>query len=75
MRKKLNFSKLLSELELKHKILEGEELHQRLGSSYYCMGLWTEGGILLQPAKLARGMVENLPEQVELYENTPVLNW
>jgi len=74
-KKLLNFSKLLSELELKHKILEGEELHQRLGSSYYCMGLWTEGGILLQPAKLARGMVENLPEQVELYENAPVLNW
>ena len=39
------------------------------------MGLWTEGGILLQPAKLARGMVENLPEQVELYENAPVLDW
>ena len=70
-----NFSKLLTELELKHKIIEGEELHQRLGSSYYRMGLWTEGGIMLQPAKLARGMVENLPEQVELFENTPVLNW
>ena len=73
--KLLIFSKLLSELKLKHKILEGEELHQRLGSSYYRMGLWTEGGIMLQPAKLARGMIEKLPEQVELYENTPVLNW
>ena len=74
-KKLLNFSKLLSELKLKHKILESEELHQRLGSSYYRMGLWTEGGIMLQPAKLARGMIEKLPEQVELYENTPVLNW
>ncbi|MBC8258025.1 MAG: FAD-binding oxidoreductase [SAR324 cluster bacterium] len=74
-KKLLNFSKLLSELELKHKILEGEELRQRLGSSYYRMALWTAGGVMLQPAKLARGMLDKLPEQVELFENSPVLSW
>ena len=73
--KLINFSKLLNELELNHKIIEGEELLQRLGSSYYRMGLWTEGGVTLQPAKLVRGMVEKLPQQVELYENSPVINW
>ena len=74
-KKILNFSKLLTELKLSHKILEGEELQQRLGSSYYRMGLWTEGGVMLQPAKLARGMIEKLPQQVELFENSPVINW
>ena len=74
-KKILNFSKLLTELELKHKILEGEELRQRLGSSYYRMGLWTEGGVMLQPAMLARGILEKLPGQIELYENSPVINW
>ena len=74
-KKILNFSKLLTELELNHKILEGEELRQRLGSSYYRMGLWTEGGVMLQPAMLARGILEKLPGQVELYENSPVINW
>mgnify|MGYP003684760719 FL=1 len=74
-KKILNFSKLLTELELNHKILEGEELRQRLGSSYYRMGLWTEGGVILQPAMLARGILEKLPGQVELYENSPVINW
>ncbi|MEC9460776.1 MAG: FAD-binding oxidoreductase [SAR324 cluster bacterium] len=71
----LNFSKLLTEMDLNHNILEGKELRQRLGSSYYRLGLWTEGGVMLQPAKLARGMLEKLPQQVELFENSPVINW
>ena len=74
-KKILNFSKLLAEMDLNHNILEGNELRQRLGSSYYRLGLWTEGGVMLQPAKLARGMLEKLPQQVELFENSPVINW
>jgi len=74
-KKILNFSKLLTEMDLNHNILEGKELRQRLGSSYYRLGLWTEGGVMLQPAKLARGMLEKLPQQVELFENSPVINW
>ena len=74
-KKILNFSNLLTEMDLNHNILEGKELRQRLGSSYYRLGLWTEGGVMLQPAKLARGMLEKLPQQVELFENSPVINW
>ena len=74
-KKILNFSKLLAEMDLNHNILEGKELRQRLGSSYYRLGLWTEGGVMLQPAKLARGMLQKLPQQVELFENSPVINW
>ena len=74
-KKILNFSRLLAEMDLNHNILEGKELRQRLGSSYYRLGLWTEGGVMLQPAKLARGMFEKLPQQVELFENSPVINW
>lgn len=62
-------------MDLNHNILEGKELRQRLGSSYYRLGLWTEGGVMLQPAKLARGMLEKLPQQVELFENSPVIYW
>ena len=74
-KKILNFSRLLAEMDLNHNILEGKELRQRLGSSYYRLGLWTEGGVMLQPAKLARGMLQKLPQQVELFENSPVINW
>ena len=69
------FSKLLQELELQHRLLEGNELKQRLGTSYYTQALWTAGGIMLQPAKLARAYIDILPANVTLYENSPVLTW
>ena len=74
-KKILNFSRLLAEMDLNHNILEGKELRQRLGSSYYRLGLWTEGGVMLQPAKLARGMLAQLQQPVDLFENSHVINW
>ncbi|HIG36327.1 MAG TPA: FAD-binding oxidoreductase [Oceanospirillaceae bacterium] len=69
------FSQLLAELDLDHRILEGAELKQRLGTRYYTQALWTAGGIMLQPAKLARGYINILPDNVSLFENSPVLTW
>ena len=69
------FSELLKELELEHRLLEGSELKQRLGTSYYTQALWTAGGIMLQPAKLVRAYIDILPANVTLYENSPVLTW
>jgi len=70
-----HFSELLQELELEHRLLSGAELNQRLGTSYYTQALWTAGGVMLQPAKLARAYIELLPDNVTLYENSPVLTW
>ncbi len=67
------FSELLQELELEHSLLGGAELSQRLGTDYYTQALWTAGGIMLQPAKLARAYIDILPANVTLYENSPVL--
>lgn len=69
------FSELLTELKLEHKMLDGAELEGRLGTSYYRQALWTKGGIMVQPAKLARGYIDLLPDNVQLFENTPVLTW
>jgi len=69
------FSELLSELDLEHKVLAGAELKQRLGTEYYCTALWTQGGVMLQPAKLGRAYIDLLPENVSLFENSPVLKW
>ncbi len=69
------FSKLLGELDLAHEIVSDNALHYRLGSNYYCSALWTQGGVMLQPAKLGRAYIDLLPENVELYENSPVLQW
>ena len=70
-----NFSQTLSKLGFKHNILSYKNLTQRLGTNFYTIALHTKGGILLHPGKLVRAMIDTLPENVELYENSQLLNW
>ncbi len=70
-----SFSKLLTNLNFRNKILHKEDLKKRLGTSFYNIGVYTNGGILLNPAKLARSMIDTLPKNIELFENTQLLNW
>ena len=69
------FSNLLTSLNFKNKILFKDGLSSRLGTSFYNIGIYTNGGILLNPAKLAKSMVATLSENIELYENTQLLKW
>ncbi len=70
-----SFSSLLSSLNYKNKILFKEELKKKLGTSFYKVAVHTSGGILLHPGKLIRSMIDTLPENVKLFENTQLLNW
>ncbi len=70
-----NFSSLLSSLNFENKILYKEDLRKKLGTSFYNVGVYTTGGILLNPGKLIRAMVDALPDNVELYENTHLAKW
>ena len=70
-----NFSKTLSQLGFEHNFLFNQDLKKRLGTDFYNIALHTKGGILLHPGKLARSMIDTLPENVDLYENSPLLNW
>ncbi len=69
------FSNILSSLNFDNKILYNKDLKNKLGTNFYKIGIFTKGGILLHPAKLARSMVETLPFNVDLYENSPLINW
>ena len=69
------FRDLLTKLNFENQILYKNELKKKLGTSFYNVGLFTKGGILLNPAKLARSMIDTLPENVKLFENTQLLNW
>ncbi len=73
--KLLNFSSTLTNCGIPHDVMFAEELSRRLGTVYYRAAVRTTGGVLLQPAKLARAMVERLPLSVELFEQTPVTAW
>ena len=70
-----NFSRTLTNLNFEHYLLNKNDLKERLGTSFYNLALYTKGGILLHPAKLSRGMINALPNNVELYENSYLLNW
>ena len=56
-------------------LLFNKDLTKRLGTNFYNIALYTKGGILLHPGKLVRAMIDTLPENVELYENSLLLNW
>ena len=70
-----NFSETLSKLGFEHNILFNKDLTKRLGTNFYNIALYTKGGILLHPGKLVRAMIDTLPENVNLYENSLLLNW
>jgi glycine/D-amino acid oxidase-like deaminating enzyme len=70
-----NFSKTLSKLGFVHNLLSNKNLKKRLGTNFYNIALHTKGGILLHPGKLVRAMIDTLPENVNLYENSSLLNW
>ncbi len=70
-----NFSKLLNNLDYKNEILYSDKLKLKLGTSFYNIAVYTSGGILLNPGKLIRSMVNTLPESVQLFENSQLLSW
>jgi glycine/D-amino acid oxidase-like deaminating enzyme len=55
--------------------LKSEDLSKRLGTNFYNIALHTKGGILLHPGKLVRSMIDVLPKNVSLYENSRLINW
>ena len=69
------FSNTLTQLDIKHQLLNATDLKTRLGTDYYRHAVHTDGGVMLQPAKLARGLIGLLPESVSLFENTPIQSW
>lgn len=66
------FHHLLNDLDIENTYFENDELSQNLGTDFYKMAVKTHGGAMLQPAALARGMVNSLPNNVRLYEDSPV---
>ena len=71
----INFSDTLTKLGFEHNLLSNNELSKRLGTNFYNVALHTKGGILLHPGKLVRAMIDVLPKNVCLYENSSLLSW
>ena len=68
LKKLEKFKKLLDKLNFKNEIFDETQLENRLGTKFYKTGIYTNGGVLLHPAKLVRAMIDVLPKSVELLE-------
>jgi len=71
----INFSNTLSKLGFEHNLFSKSELSRKLGTRFYDIALHTKGGVLLHPGKLVRAMIDVLPNNIILYENSYLLNW
>ena len=71
----LNFSETLKRLGYENNLLYNQDLSKILGTKFYNVALHTKGGILLHPGKLVRAMIDVLPTSIDLYENSPLLEW
>ena len=68
------YSRNLDLLEAPYEALDAAQLRETCGTSFYTSGLFTPGTILLQPAALVRGLAATLPENVSVYEDSPVVS-
>lgn len=55
------------------KMMEKDELPALMGTNYYTKALYTFGTVLLNPADTVRALASALPENVDVFEETPVL--
>lgn len=62
----------LDKLGQPYQMIEGADLPDHLGTDFYRKALFTPGTMLLQPAALAKGLADSLPDNVTLYENTVI---
>ncbi len=67
-----NQVRVFEQLGIPTRLLRADELSQRLGTSFYGRGVCCEGGALVQPAALIKGLLDRLPDSVECYEYSPV---
>jgi glycine/D-amino acid oxidase-like deaminating enzyme len=53
--------------------LQGEQLSEKLGTRHYQAAIWCgQGNALLQPAKYVKGLLDALPDNVTVFENTDI---
>jgi glycine/D-amino acid oxidase-like deaminating enzyme len=66
------FAEELDRLGEPYEWVDQNALSSILGTDHFSAAVYTPGCRLLNPAALVRGLADNLPENVHLYEDTPV---
>ena len=66
------FAKELEALGESYQWIDKADLGKRLGTSHFSAAVHTPGCKIMNPAALTRGLADNMPENVELCENSAV---
>ena len=66
------FSENLQNFDLPHRKIDQTTICQELGTEHYLCGVQVPLGALVQPAQLLYRLLEQLPANVIVHENTPV---
>lgn len=69
-----HFIDYLERLEVGHTALDQGQLSEVLGTQWYRHGIHVHDGALMHPAKLVYGLANSLPDNVLLFENSPVIS-
>ena len=67
-------SSALTQLGKEHSWLAADEIQAITGSRHYFAAIHTPGTILMQPAKYLVNLANQLPANVQVFEDTPVTN-
>jgi len=67
--------KLLADLKQPFEVVGRSTLASRLGTTRYREAIYTPGTHLMNPAALTRCLAASLPDNVDLYENSPVTHF
>jgi len=62
----------LDKLGQAYEMIEGDDLPNHIGTTFYRKALFTPGTALIQPAALVKGLADSLPANVTLYERTAI---
>lgn len=67
-----HFEHLMKDLGEPYRWVDKKELSGVLGTEYYSKAIYTPGSYLMQPAALAQGIGKHLPDNITLYEGSPI---
>jgi len=67
-------ARVLDEMDIPYQMVEAQELHAKLGTSYYQRALYTSGSCLINPSEVVRGLASVLPQNIDVFEQMPVVH-
>ena len=63
----------LESLEMPFERLDHDRMRHDLGTDFYLRGLFAPGNALVNPAAIVSGLAQTLPENVDVFEDSPVI--